>query len=83
MKFCTQVPRTCLHKRLVFDFHLFAYIGRQRFEFQTVHKFQPIHRKYLLNLPFFFFKWLISNMLKHTRNTNNTGIRFYKQIYNE
>ena len=22
-------------------------------------------------------------MLKHTRNTNNSGIRFYKQIYNE
>ena len=24
MKFCTQVPRTCVHKRLVLDFHLFA-----------------------------------------------------------
>ena len=50
MKFCTQVPRTCVHKRLVFDFHLFAEIGRKRCEFQTVHKFQPIHIKYLLNL---------------------------------
>ena len=27
MKFCTQVPRTCVHKRLVFDFHLFAKSG--------------------------------------------------------
>ena len=25
----------------------------------------------------------MTNMLKHTRNTNNNGIRFYKQIYNE
>ena len=24
MKFCTHVPRTCVHKRLVLDFHLFA-----------------------------------------------------------
>ena len=24
MKFCTQVPRTCVHKHLVLDFHLFA-----------------------------------------------------------
>ena len=24
MKFCTQVIRTCLHKRLLLDFHLFA-----------------------------------------------------------
>ena len=28
-------------------------------------------------------KWLITNMLKHTKNANNSGIRFYKQIYNE
>ena len=35
-------------------------------------------------------KWLISNMyclksnmLKHTRNTSNSGIRLYKKIYNE
>ena len=26
---------------------------------------------------------LITNMLKHTRNTNGSGTRFYKQIYNE
>ena len=24
MIFCTQVPRTCVHKRLVLDFYLFA-----------------------------------------------------------
>ena len=24
MKFCRQVPRTYVHKRLVLDFHLFA-----------------------------------------------------------
>ena len=24
MKFCTQVPRACVHKRLVLDFNLFA-----------------------------------------------------------
>ena len=40
MKFCTQVPRTCLHKRLVFDFH------------NSVHKFKPINIRYLLNLHF-------------------------------
>ena len=82
IKFCTQVTRMCLQKCLVFDFHLFAQIGHQRCEFQTVHKFQPINIRYLLNLHF-VKKWLISNMLKHTRNTNNSGIRFYKQIYNE
>ena len=52
MKFCTQVPRTWLHKRLVFDFHLFAQIGRWRREIQTVHKFQPLNIRYLLNLHF-------------------------------
>ena len=25
MTYCTQVPRTCVHKRLVFDFHLFDF----------------------------------------------------------
>ena len=54
MKFCTQVARSCVHKRLVFDFHLFAKIGRKRREFQTVHKFQPINIRYLLKLHFFF-----------------------------
>ena len=40
MKFCTQVPRTCAHKRLVLDFHLFAYTylqwteDRQGFQIQ-------------------------------------------------
>ena len=29
MKFCTQVTRTCVHKRLVLDFHLFAYTSFQ------------------------------------------------------
>ena len=24
MKFCTQVPKTCVHKRFILDFHLFA-----------------------------------------------------------
>ena len=24
-----------------------------------------------------------ANILKHTKNTNNSGVRFYKQIYNE
>ena len=24
MKFCTHVPRTCVNKRLVLDFHLFT-----------------------------------------------------------
>ena len=73
MKFCTQVARTCVHKRSVLDFHLFALIGTYRREFQTVHKIQPINIRYLPNLQF-FKKWLISNMLKHTRNTNNSGI---------
>ena len=27
MKFCIQVPRTCVDKRFVLDFHLFAQIG--------------------------------------------------------
>ena len=31
----------------------------------------------------FFKKMLITNMLKHTRNTNNSGIHFYKQIYDQ
>ena len=26
MKLCTQVPKTCVHKRLVLDFHLFAFL---------------------------------------------------------
>ena len=24
MKFCAQAPKTCIHKRYVLDFHLFA-----------------------------------------------------------
>ena len=42
MKPCTQVLRTCMHKCLVLDFHLFAQIWFQRLRFQTVHKIQPI-----------------------------------------
>ena len=39
MKFCTQVPRTCVQKRVVLDFHLFVLkIRSQMHEFQTVHK---------------------------------------------
>ena len=31
----------------------------------------------------FLRKWLITNMFKHTRNTNNCGISFYEQIHSE
>ena len=58
-------------------------MGSQRPEIQTVHKFQPINTRYFPDLQFFIEKWLITNMLKHTMSTNNNGIRFYKQIYNE
>ena len=50
-------------------------------ESQTVHKIQPINIKYLLNLQC-LEKWLITNMLKHTRNTNNSGIRFSRFTMN-
>ena len=53
MTFCTHVPRTCVHKRLILDFHLFAQIGSYMREFQTVHKIQPINIRYLPNLQFF------------------------------
>ena len=53
MTFCTHVPRTCLQKRLILDFHLFARIRSQRCEFQAVHKIQPINIRYLPNQQFF------------------------------
>ena len=53
MKFCTQVPKTCMYKRLALDFHLFALIGSWTREFQKLHKIQPISIKYLSNLQFF------------------------------
>ena len=66
MKFCTQVPRTCMHKTLALDFHLFAQIWSwTTFEFQTVYKIQPIYIRYLPNLQFFGIK--TAKML-HTQN---------------
>ena len=53
MKFCTDIPRTCVHKRLVLDFHLFAWIGFQRRKFHTVHKIQPMNIRHLPNLQIF------------------------------
>ena len=47
MKLCTQVPRICVHKCLVLDFHLFGRIGFKMLEFQTVHKIKPINIMYL------------------------------------
>ena len=49
MKFFTQVPRTCVDKSLVLDFHLFAKMESKRPEFQTVHKIQLINIRYLPN----------------------------------
>ena len=84
MKVCTLTPIACVHNRLVLDFHLFAEIGSLAREFQAVNKIQPINIIYLPNLQFLKENaWLISNMLKHIRNTNNSGIRCYKQIHNE
>ena len=52
MKFCTHVPRTCVHESLVLNFPLFAYIRSWRREVQTVHKDQLINERYLKNLQF-------------------------------
>ena len=60
----------------------FSFICLNRL-FETVLKIHPVNIRYLPNLHFLKRKWLITNILKHTRNTNNSGISFYKQIYNE
>ena len=46
MKFCTQVPRTCVHQPLSLSFSFYL------IEFHTGHKIQPINIKYLPNLQF-------------------------------
>ena len=56
MKFCTLVPRTCMHKHLVSDFHFFTKNGSQGYEFQTVQKIEPINIINLPNLQFFLKK---------------------------
>ena len=79
MKFCTQVPRTYVHKRSVLGFHLFAKVWSYRPEFQTVFKIHKISSKSAI------FKengsYQTCSSIQGTQITG--GIRFYKQIYSE
>ena len=80
MKFCIQVSRTCVHKQ--FNLRLsFICINRVLdASISDITQNSTNQRKMSSKSAIFKRKWLITNMLKYSRNTNNSGIRFISRF---